>query len=111
MAYSVYWTSLAENSLIDETEFILLKWNDREVVKFLGLIDDVVSRLKENPFMGKPYASKPVYSFTVSKQTTLFYKVDIALRQIDILLLHNNLQNPEYLKKISLKRAVISYHP
>jgi hypothetical protein len=38
MRYKLDWTFLAEDSYFEEMEFILLKWNIKEVIKFENLV-------------------------------------------------------------------------
>ena len=44
MNYIVKWDSVAINSYIEESEFILLKWNDVEVQKFKDLVEENLER-------------------------------------------------------------------
>lgn len=44
--YLVYWTLLAEESYIRELEFINLKWNATEVIKFMEMVDDILEKLQ-----------------------------------------------------------------
>ncbi|WP_396211687.1 hypothetical protein [Flavobacterium sp.] len=70
MRYKLDWTFLAEDSYFEEMEFILLKWNIKEVIKFENLVSIELKRLLENPTIGKFEEGK--YSLLISKQTTLF---------------------------------------
>lgn len=44
--YQVNWTILAEESYSKELEFIYLKWNTKEVIKFMTLVNNIVDKLQ-----------------------------------------------------------------
>ena len=71
--FKIYWKSLAEITFSQEMIFILSKWNQKEVDKFAFLVDENLSRIVQNPFIGQPI--KSIYKVVISKQTTLYYKV------------------------------------
>lgn len=98
MRYKLDWTFLAEDSYFEEMEFILLKWNIKEVIKFENLVSIELKRLLENPTIGKFEEGK--YSLLISKQTTLFYKIKKRKETIELLLFWNNQKNPDELKKL-----------
>ncbi|MDY0090946.1 MAG: type II toxin-antitoxin system RelE/ParE family toxin [Flavobacteriaceae bacterium] len=98
MSYRIDWTFSAQNSYFEEIEFIYLKWNVKEVVKFEELIADELKRLKQNPAIGK--LSNNIYSLTISKQTTLYYRINDKSKSIELILFWNNLKNPEDLEKL-----------
>lgn len=99
MGFRVYWTPVAELSYFAEIDFIFLKWNSKEVSVFIILIDDFIAKLAQNPHMGRFVKEKDIYSFVVSAQTTLYYKIYSDLQRIDLLLFHNNKRNPKDLLK------------
>ncbi|MBK9224150.1 MAG: hypothetical protein IPO23_04940 [Flavobacterium sp.] len=45
MSYNLEWTSNAVNSYFEEIEFIYLKWNEKEVLKFEKLVEKELKRL------------------------------------------------------------------
>lgn len=51
-SYRVNWTLLAEESFSRELEFINLKWNTKEVLKFMEMVDDIVERLQSGIIEG-----------------------------------------------------------
>lgn len=94
MNFKVIWTSTAKNSYHEEIDFIYLKWNSKEVVKFEKLIVEEIERIVLNPLIGK-ISYNDFYSLSISKQTTLFYKIDKDSNIIELLLFWNNLKNPQ----------------
>ncbi len=96
--YSISWTTLAEISYVEETDFILKKWNYKEVDNFGILVENQLKLISSNPFIGKYY--KLNYSLVISKQTTLYYKVDSDKLIVYLILFWNNSKNPDDLIKL-----------
>lgn len=96
----VYWTSTANVSINEEVEFILVKWNLKEVNKFIKLVDDFTKSLSENPYLGKKSLKKGIRVFVLSKQTTVIYEVFEDLNRIDLQYFWNNNKNPKELEKL-----------
>lgn len=99
MSYQIDWTFSALNSYYGEIEFIYLKWNQKEVLKFEKLVEKELERLSKNPTLGK-MNFKNNYSITISKQTTLIYRINDNAKSIELLLFWNNSKNPEELNKL-----------
>lgn len=99
MNYKIEWTFLAEDSYIEEIEFVLLKWNEREVIKFENLVIKELKRISLNPKIGKLKKSA-IYSLVISKQTTIFYRIIDESVSIEILLFWNNQKKPNDLAKL-----------
>ncbi|KAB1155005.1 hypothetical protein [Flavobacterium luteum] len=100
MSYSFNWDSVAFNTYIEETEFILLKWNRIEVKKFILLVEENLERLSKNPEIGIYKNELKIYSVIISKQTTLYYNFDTNPRIIELYVFWNNLKNPDDLIKL-----------
>lgn len=100
MNYTVDWTYSAINSYYEETNFIYLKWNQKEVLKFENLVDENLERLSKNPEIGTFDKKFNVYTLVISKQTTLYYGFDTERKIIDLYVFWNNLKNPEDLEKL-----------
>lgn len=96
--FKIYWKSLAEIIFSQEMIFILSKWNQKEVDKFAFLVDENLSRILQNPFIGQPI--KSIYKVVISKQTTLYYKVIESDKTIELLVFWNNQKNPSDLIKL-----------
>lgn len=99
MSYHLIWQPNAEVSYYEEIDFILRKWNYKEVQKFQDLVFDNLNRLAENPLIGKYDKSLKMYSIVISKQTTLFYDINEGEKIIDLYFFWNNLKNPTDLTK------------
>lgn len=99
MEYSIYWTVLSKQSFNDEVEFIYFKWNNHEVIKFIALVDETLETLALKPTIGIFNQKRNNYSFVVSKQNTLFYKINNEKHQIELVLFWNTSQNLIRLEK------------
>ena len=100
MKYSFNWDSVALESYIEETEFILLKWNYKEVEKFKILVEQNLERISKNPEIGTFNKEFKVFTLVISKQTTLYYSFSTEKKVIEIHIFWNNLKNPEDLNKL-----------
>lgn len=100
MKYIFNWDLLAINSYIQESEFILLKWNDLEVQKFQELVYENLERLSVNPKIGIYRNGLKIYSIVISKQTTLYYNFNENSKIIELYVFWNNSKNPNDLTKL-----------
>lgn len=100
MIYKINWDNIAIETFVDESDFILLKWNFKEVEKFKILVVANLLRLSKNPEIGSFDKKNELYSLVISKQTTLFYSFDEKEKIIALHVFWNNQKNPEDLKKL-----------
>ena len=107
--FKIYWKSLAEITFSQEMIFILSKWNQKEVDKFAFLVDENLSRIVQNPFIGQPI--KSIYKVVISMQTTLYYKVIESDKTIELLVFWNNQKNPSDLTALKSIYATVRNHP
>lgn len=97
--YSISWLHEAEISYYEELDFIFRKWNITEVENFAFLVYDFLETLSKKPSIGIYSKKYNTYSFVISKQTTVFYKIIEVENKIELVLFWNNKQNPELLEK------------
>lgn len=97
--YQIFWTDIARLTYENELEFIYTKWNRKEVIKFMDLVDDFVQKIESGFIVGKISKQKVIRSFVISKQTTVFYQVYEDKMEIELLLFWNNKTNPKELLK------------
>lgn len=100
MSSLLIWKYVALNTYIEEINYILLKWNNKEVQKFKDLVVENLERLSKNPKMGVYLEKDNIYYLMISKQTTLYYKVSENDQRIDLLVFWNNQKNPDDLIKL-----------
>lgn len=99
-SYRVNWTLLAEESFSRELEFINLKWNTKEVIKFMEMVDDIVKKLQSGIIEGSISEKTNLRRIVVSKQTTLFFEKLEQDQQINLLLFWNNKSDPKDLNEL-----------
>ena len=97
--YSIHWSKLAEITFSEEMDFIFEKWNQKEVDKFGLLVQNCLQSISENPKIGKNESENQVYSFVISKQTTIYFKISEIELRIDLILFWHNKINPILLDK------------
>lgn len=100
MSSVLIWKYVALNTYIEEINYIILKWNNKEVQKFKDLVVENLERLSKNPKMGVYLEKDNIYSLMISKQTTLYYKVIESEKRIELLIFWNNQKNPADLIKL-----------
>ncbi|MGX1022982.1 hypothetical protein [Psychroflexus sp. MBR-150] len=101
--YSIFWTSIAKQSYVNELDFIKYKWNLKEVEKFMHMVEHQLLLLSNNVLQGRLSVKTGIYKLMISKQTSLFYVYRKDKKQIDLLLFWNNSKNPKALKNLLSK--------
>ena len=94
----VYLSELAESKLFRLSEYLMEKWNvqtrDKFIEKLTGKIEQISSQPHSCP---KSEKFNGLYKCVVSKQTTLYYR--IQSNEIEIITIFDTRQNPEKLEK------------
>jgi hypothetical protein len=100
MNHIIFWNKSAHTTYFNELDFIFLKWNEKEVFKFEELVEIEINRLKINPFIGIYNENLGIYSLVISKQTTLYYRLDKVTNNVELIVFWNNQKNPKDLMKL-----------
>jgi plasmid stabilization system protein ParE len=100
MSFTIEWQPTAENSYVEEIDFIFLIWNFKEVQKFVTLVDENLKRLSKNPRIGIYKSEYKIYSLVISQQTTLYYNFNSISKIIGLNVFWNNSKNPDDLIKL-----------
>ncbi len=95
---TVIWSTYAKHSFSDELDFIFLKWNLKEVKKFIELVETIIHELSSGTLQGKVSKKTQIRSIVISKQTTLFFDVNTSEHTIQLLLFWNNQKDPKKLR-------------
>ena len=93
----VVWTAEAKLSFKAEADFVLEKWNSKEVLKFIDLVANVVALLEKGLIVGLKYQDSNIITSSVSKQTKIFYRFNANKSELYIMLFWNNKRNPKTL--------------
>ncbi len=96
----VFLSKVAETKLLDLTNYLLEEWG-------IKVRDEFIKRLTEkiNQIAGYPKSCPQSEVFTglfkcvVSKQTTIFYRINSEKKEIEIITVFDTRQNPDELIK------------
>lgn len=95
----IIWTNNAENSLDEIIDEIIKKFSIDEAFAFHTKVFEIIEHLKTHPEMGKIYNLR-YRKFVITKQTSLFYRIDYDNQTIFINYFFYNRKNPNDLGKI-----------
>jgi hypothetical protein len=77
-------------------EYLEENWTIKEINNFIDRTDEVVSFIAQNPKQYLYSKKKKVYRAVVTKQISLYYRVN--LNKIELLIFWDTRQNPDTLK-------------
>jgi plasmid stabilization system protein ParE len=101
MAYSLEWTLNSQKELNQIYDYLEENWTDREIRKFSINLDDTLNLLCKFPFIYQASEhNQNIRRCVLSKQTSIYYYVDVKNESITILSLFDNRQNPDKLNFI-----------
>jgi plasmid stabilization system protein ParE len=100
MIFKINWQPNSVITFNEELDFIIKKWNFKEVQKFQKLVNENFERFVLNPEIGKYSSKLDLYSLIISKQTTLYYHFNLRRKIIDLYVFWNNSKNPTDLIKL-----------
>jgi len=96
--YKLIWSEEALNNLKGIVDYLEKNWTSREITKFAQLLEKQLKLIEENPYLfpnsGK---SNGLRKSVLSKQTTIYYRINI--QEVQIITLFDNRQNPNKLIK------------
>ncbi|GGW74783.1 plasmid stabilization system protein ParE [Winogradskyella epiphytica] len=96
----VYLSELAESKLLKISDYLLENWDLKTRDKFIEKLSEKIKQISIQP-QSCPKSSevKGLYKCVVTKQTTLYYRISIELREIEVITIFDTRQSPENLKK------------
>ncbi len=94
----IEWSETARLTYSEELEFIYVKWGNKEVEKFMILSDDFLNTLSTGVFEGKSARKGTLKTSVISRQTSVYYKVDKLNDRIELISFWNNKRNPKKLE-------------
>jgi len=96
----VFLSELAETKLLKLSEYLLENWNLKTRDKFISKLTEKIEQISRNPeSCPKSSEFKNLYKCVISKHTTFYYRVNFDKKEIEIITIFDNRQNPEKLKK------------
>lgn len=94
--YSLIWSDEALNNLKEIIEYLEKHWTEKEIKKFIQLLEKRLSYIQNNPFLfSESDGGKGLRKSVLSRQTSIFYIV--VANQIRIVTVFDNRQNPQRL--------------
>lgn len=91
----INWTPRAKSEFNKVLEYLLENWGIKEVENFINQTDDVLERVANNPKMFiESSKKKNVHKGFVTKQNSLFYKVNLRKQEIILLAFWDNRKDP-----------------
>ena len=94
----VRWSNRANTDFNNILEFLFKNWSIKEVENFINKTDEVILKIQHNPELFIKSAKRPnVHKGFVTKQISLFYKVNRKKQEITLLSFWDNRQNPKKL--------------
>jgi len=95
----VHWSIRAKKDFNDILDYLFKNWSIREVENFIDKTDLIVLKIRRNPNLFIRSAKKQnIHKGFITKQVSLFYKVDHKKQQITLLTFWDNRQNPKKLQ-------------
>ncbi|MCF1713981.1 type II toxin-antitoxin system RelE/ParE family toxin [Flavihumibacter sp. RY-1] len=99
MAIEVTWSEEAKKTFDEIVSYLLRKWSEKEVKRFIQQTEYVISRLQEYPESYNPsLKQKQVRRARLNKYTTLYYRYYTTRKKIILLSFWNTRQDPGQLK-------------
>ena len=96
--YKIIWSDEALKNLARIIEYLEQRWTEREIRNFSRLLDRQISLIQTNPeLFPTSSTSNGLRKAVLTKQTTIFYRIDDL--KIKIVTLFDNRQNPNKMKK------------
>ena len=96
MACKVNWTPKAWQTFKDNINYLEENWTDKEIIRFVSLVDEKINNLSIHPKIGSPRnTTYPNIRFTlVHKRVALIYRYKPRKNEIELLVFWNTYQNP-----------------
>ncbi|AOW19348.1 type II toxin-antitoxin system RelE/ParE family toxin [Urechidicola croceus] len=96
----VFLSELAERKLLKLSEYLLEHWNLKTRDKFIYKLTEKIEQISIQPeSCPKSSEFRNLYKCVVTKQTTFYYRINLDKKEIEIITIFDNRQNPEKLKK------------
>ena len=96
----VFLSKLAEAKLLELTGYLLEEWSVRVRDEFINKLTEKVNQISDYPYScPKSEVFTGLFKCVVSKQTTLYYRIDVDKKEIEIITVFDSRQNPDDLTK------------
>jgi plasmid stabilization system protein ParE len=99
MNYSIIWSPDAITTFEDRIIYLTIHWTDKEINSFKKRVNEYLSTLMEEPFIGKQGRSKNLHIGLILKEVSLIYRVKTRRQEIELVLFFDNRQDPKKIRK------------
>jgi plasmid stabilization system protein ParE len=93
MAYKIRWTKEANETFDKIIEYLENRWTGREIVNFINKTNQILKQISEHPEMFKSSSKMKIRMGIITKQTSIFYQIDIQNKTIVLLSFWDNRQD------------------
>ena len=98
MRYKIIVRPEAELTFNQNLDYLALEWNNKVMNQFLDRVDEIIQKIKENPFSFPLYGyENNVRKAIINKRMILYYRI-IDDTKIELLTFWNTYRNPKDLK-------------
>jgi plasmid stabilization system protein ParE len=102
----IFLSELAENKLLKLNDFLLENWNLKVRNDFITKLTSKIEQISHQPYScAESSIYKGLFKCVVTKQTTLYYRLNSDKKEIEIITVFDTRQNPEQLGKDITKRV------
>lgn len=95
MAYDIVWSPEARNTYIGVLESINSQWSISEVKSFETHVNQVLELVRKFPEIYEYSDYSNAHRCVLSKQVSLFYRIEKEAEIIELISFFDNRQNPE----------------
>lgn len=95
MAYDIVWSPEARNTYIGVLESINSQWSISEVQAFQTHVNQVLELVRQFPEIYEYSDHSNAHRCVLSKQVSLFYRVEKEAETIELISFFDNRQDPE----------------
>ncbi len=97
----IFFSDLAKINVKQLTEYLNEQWGDKVKAEFLIKLTRKIEQISSNPeSCPKSMQFGGIYKCIITKQTTLFYRVNFDKDEIEIITLFDSRQDPDKLIRI-----------
>lgn len=97
---NVFLSKSAEEKLLKLTEYLLENWGSKAKKDFINKLTEKIDQIALQPqSCPKSSTFKNLYKCVVTKQTTLYYRIALTPKAIEIITIFDTRQNPAKLNR------------
>ena len=96
----VFLSELAESRLLKLSQYLLENWNLKTRDRFISTLTEKIQQISLQPeSCPKSSEFENLYKCVVTEHTTLYYRIQVDKKEVEIITIFDTRQNPDKLKK------------